>query len=139
MWADVLTKPLHGQKFRDMRAFLQNCPRDYDDDVELQTDQLARRSMDQQVKTVASSRECVGEQTNPRINPPRSRSHSPMCVSEIQVKSKKHVGHKKESLHNKRRVTFKLDGTHDRLQDRLDRQYTSQTRRNTRQTTSQTR
>ena len=41
MWADVLTKslPLQGQKFRDMRAFLQNCPRDYDDDVELQTDQ----------------------------------------------------------------------------------------------------
>ncbi len=29
MWADVLTKHLQGQKFRDMRAFLQNCPRDY--------------------------------------------------------------------------------------------------------------
>jgi hypothetical protein len=41
MWANVLTKPLQGQKFRDMRAFLQNCPRDYDDDVKLQTDQLA--------------------------------------------------------------------------------------------------
>jgi hypothetical protein len=26
MWADVLTKPLQGQKFRDMRAFVQNCP-----------------------------------------------------------------------------------------------------------------
>jgi hypothetical protein len=26
IWADVLTKPLQGQKFRDMRAFLQNCP-----------------------------------------------------------------------------------------------------------------
>jgi len=25
MWADVLTKPLQGQKFRGMRAFLQNC------------------------------------------------------------------------------------------------------------------
>ncbi len=24
MWADVLTKPLHGQKFRDMQAFFQN-------------------------------------------------------------------------------------------------------------------
>ncbi len=35
MWADILTKPLQGQKFRDMRAFLQNCPRDYDDDAEL--------------------------------------------------------------------------------------------------------
>ena len=112
MWADVLTKPLQGQKFRDMRAFLQNCPRDYDDDVELQIDQLARRSMNQQVKTVASSRECVGEQTNLQINPPRSRSCSPTCVSELQVNSKKHMGPKKESLHNKRKVTFKQDGPH---------------------------
>ncbi len=38
MWADVLPKPLLGRKFRDMRAFLQNCPRSYDDDIELQTD-----------------------------------------------------------------------------------------------------
>ena len=36
MWADVLTKLLQGQKFRDMRAFLQNCPWDYDDDTEFQ-------------------------------------------------------------------------------------------------------
>jgi hypothetical protein len=41
MWADVLTKPLQGQKFRDMRVFLQNCPRDYDNDIELQNDPLA--------------------------------------------------------------------------------------------------
>ncbi len=41
MWADVLTKPLQGQKFRDMQAILQNCPRDYDDDIELQNDPLA--------------------------------------------------------------------------------------------------
>jgi hypothetical protein len=34
MWADVLTKPLQGQLFRDMQAFLQNCSRDYDDDLE---------------------------------------------------------------------------------------------------------
>ena len=80
--------------------------------VKLQTDHVARRSMNQQVKTVAPSRECVGEQTNLQINPPWSRSHSPTCVSEIQVSSKKHVGHKKESLHNKRKVTFKQDGPH---------------------------
>ena len=36
MWADVLTKPLQGQEFRDMRAFLQNCHRDYNDDTEFQ-------------------------------------------------------------------------------------------------------
>jgi hypothetical protein len=59
MWADVLTKPLQGQKFWDMRAFLQNCPRDYDDDIELNIDQLAQKSMNQQVKTVASLQECV--------------------------------------------------------------------------------
>ena len=29
MWADVLTKPLQGQKFREMRSFLMNCPVDY--------------------------------------------------------------------------------------------------------------
>jgi hypothetical protein len=53
MWADVLTKPLQGQKFRDMRAFLQNCPRDYDDDTEFK---LSMKPQD-----VASSRECVDE------------------------------------------------------------------------------
>ena len=85
MWADVLTKPLQGQKFRDMRAFLQNCPKDYDDDVELQTDQLARRSMNQQVKTVASSRECVGELKR-KSAPNRRRAHSPTCVSKSAPK-----------------------------------------------------
>jgi hypothetical protein len=39
MWADVLTKPLQGQLFRDMQAFLQNCLRDYDDDLERQEEQ----------------------------------------------------------------------------------------------------
>jgi hypothetical protein len=61
MWADVLTKPLQGQKFRDMHAFLQNCSRSYDDNIELQTDKLAWKSLKQQVKTVASLHECVGE------------------------------------------------------------------------------
>ena len=32
MWADVLTKPLQGAKFRLMRAFLMNCPVDYQED-----------------------------------------------------------------------------------------------------------
>jgi hypothetical protein len=35
MWANVLTKLLQGQKFGDMRAFLQNCSRDYDNNAEL--------------------------------------------------------------------------------------------------------
>lgn len=29
MWADVLTKPLQGSKFREMRSILMNCPLDY--------------------------------------------------------------------------------------------------------------
>ena len=82
MWADVLTKSLQGQKFRDMRAFL----RDYDDDVELQIDQLARRSMNQQVKNVASSRECVGELANSAREKVRRRVHSPTCVSKSALK-----------------------------------------------------
>ncbi len=38
MWADVLTKLLQGQKFRDMHAFLQNCLRDYNDVVQKEGD-----------------------------------------------------------------------------------------------------
>ncbi len=34
MWADVLTKPLQGSKFRQMRAFLMNCPIDYAEDIQ---------------------------------------------------------------------------------------------------------
>ena len=36
----------------------------YDDDIDLQTDQLVWRSMNQQAKTIASSRECAEELTN---------------------------------------------------------------------------
>jgi hypothetical protein len=35
MWADVLTKPLQGAKFRLMRAFLMNCPIDYSEDPDI--------------------------------------------------------------------------------------------------------
>jgi hypothetical protein len=64
MWDDVLTKPLKGQKFRDMRAFLQNCLRYYDDDLEQDKDEQGRahQSMNHQVKTNASLQECVEEQ-----------------------------------------------------------------------------
>jgi hypothetical protein len=34
MWADILTKPLQGQLYRNMQAFLQNCSRDYENDLE---------------------------------------------------------------------------------------------------------
>ncbi len=72
MWADVLTKPLQGQKFRDMRAFLQNCPRDYDDDTEQNKSMTPR--------DVASSRECVGERAK-NARGKGGRNKSPCCVS----------------------------------------------------------
>ncbi len=59
MWADILTKPLQGQNVMDMHAaFLQNCPRDYDGDVELK---LSMKPQD-----VTSSRECVDEHAKMR-------------------------------------------------------------------------
>jgi hypothetical protein len=83
MWADILTKPLQEQKFRDMRAFLQNCSWDYNNNAELHTDKLARRSMNQRVKTVASTRECVGELANLTREKMRKRRQSPTCVLRI--------------------------------------------------------
>jgi len=76
MWADILTKPLQGQKFRDMRAFLQNCPRDYDDDAELK---LSMKPQD-----VASSWECVDGHAKMRAkSQAKSRAKSPTCVSQV--------------------------------------------------------
>jgi hypothetical protein len=89
MWADVFTKPLQGQKFRDMHAFLHNCSRSYDDNIELQTDKLARKLLKPQVKTVASSRDCVGERTK-STREKKGQNKSPCCVSwggETQVVS----------------------------------------------------
>ncbi len=70
MWADILTKPLQGQKFRDMRAFLQNCPQDYNDDNKL------KKLMNPQ--DVASLWECVSEHTKSLL---KSRPESPTCIS----------------------------------------------------------
>jgi hypothetical protein len=83
MWADVLTKQLQGLKFRDMCEFLQNCSPDSDNDIKLRTDKLARRLMNQQVKTVASPRECVGELANLTGEKMRKRRQSPTCVPRI--------------------------------------------------------
>jgi hypothetical protein len=80
MWADVLKKPLQGQKFRDMRAFLQNCPWDYDDDTEFQ--------LLMKPKDVASSRECVDEHAKSKTKlktkqPSQPQATSPTCVSRV--------------------------------------------------------
>jgi hypothetical protein len=78
MWADVLTKtkPLQGQKFRDMRAFLQNCPRDYDDDTEFK--------LSMKPQNVASSRECVDEHAKLKTKQSsQPRATSPTWVSRV--------------------------------------------------------
>ncbi len=108
MWADVLTKLLQGQKYRDMRAFLQNCPRDYEDDTEVVSPMTPQ--------DVASSQECVGENTK---SPLKIWTASPTCVSQIPagreakvswwknrintfpVTSNLSVGHTRESAHSK--------------------------------------
>ncbi len=59
--------------------FLQTCPRDYDDDIELRTNKLAQKMMKQQVKTVASLWECVGECTKNATNKGRGNK-SPHCA-----------------------------------------------------------
>jgi len=80
MWADILTKPLQGQKFRDMSAFLQNCPRDYDDDTE---HKLLMKPQD-----VASLRECVDEHAKLKTQlktkqSSQPRATSPTCMSQV--------------------------------------------------------
>ncbi len=72
MWADVLTKPLQGQKFRDMPAFFQNCPQYYVDDTEVTSPMTSQ--------DVASLRECVGDNTK---SPLKTRPVSPTCVSQL--------------------------------------------------------
>jgi hypothetical protein len=111
MWADVLTKPLQGRKFRDMRAFLQNCPQDYKDDTEVAS---LMKTQD-----VASLRECVGENMKSSL---KTQTASPTCVSQIPaggeakvswgknrintfpVSSNISVGHTWESAHGKNQI-----------------------------------
>ena len=79
MWADVLTKPLQGMKFRQMRAFLMNCPPDYSEDPPILLDSTMVQSssifpMKPRLNMITiSSRECVGAQPCP----PRATKPNP--------------------------------------------------------------
>jgi hypothetical protein len=108
MWADILTKLLQGQKFRDMQAFLQNFPQDYKDNTEVASPMTPQ--------DVASLQECVGENMK---SPLKTRPASPTCVSQITAGGKAKVswgknrintfpansnfsvGHTRESAHGK--------------------------------------
>jgi hypothetical protein len=86
MWADVLMKPLQGQKFRDLHAFLQNCLRDYDDNLEQNKDEQGQacQSMNHQVKANASLWECVEEQQKTQNLPAcQPQAHSPTTVAKL--------------------------------------------------------
>ncbi len=80
MWADILTKLLQEQKFRDMQAFLQNCPKDFEDSTEVVSPMMPQ--------DVASLWECVGENTK---LPLKTRPASPTCVSQITADGKAKV------------------------------------------------
>ncbi len=72
---------------RDMRAFLQNCSRDYDEDLEWQEDEQMHQSTKQQVATVTSSWECVGVKQlrwADRVKLPK-RDVSPTCVPRFSL------------------------------------------------------
>ena len=61
MWVDILTKPLQGSAFRNMRAFLMNCPVNYSEDpafISLLTP-LSIRTKPQIPRIAASPPECV--------------------------------------------------------------------------------
>jgi hypothetical protein len=64
-----------------MRGFLQNCPRDYNDDTEFQ---LSMKPQD-----VASSQECVDEHAKLKTKlktkeSSQPRNPSPTCVSQVE-------------------------------------------------------
>jgi hypothetical protein len=71
MWDDVPTKPLQGRKFKDMGAFLQHCPRDYEDETE------QNNLMNPQ--DIASLGECVGEHAK-NAREKGGQNKSPCCV-----------------------------------------------------------
>ena len=39
MWADIMSKPLQGNAFREMRAVLMNCPVDYINELDVRLQQ----------------------------------------------------------------------------------------------------
>ena len=84
MWADILTKPLQGTKFRIMRAFLMNCPLDYPPEPLFNPHPVIQPisvnlPMKRRVpRTATSPRECVRAQPSGTIVPLLSRKLNPV-------------------------------------------------------------
>ena len=73
MWANILTKPLQGVKFCEMRAFLMNCPTDYSEDSPfvppITVESPSINPMKPRIKSITPSpRECV-EVTSTSLTP----------------------------------------------------------------------
>ena len=75
MWADVLTKPLQGTKFWQMRAFLMNCPIVYTEDIQFVP--LDNPSMNPtHVPTTKSSVPPPSPSLTPSLHPMKTRISS---------------------------------------------------------------
>ena len=63
MWADVLTKPLQGMEFKQMRAELMNCLVEYEEDEEQETSQPLKPLPKGEKSSLQALQECVGNST----------------------------------------------------------------------------
>jgi hypothetical protein len=103
MWADVLTKPLQGQKFRDMQVFFQKCTQDYEDDTEVTSPMMPQ--------DVASLQKCVGENTK---SPLKIQTESPTCASQITAGGEAKVSWGKNRINTfPVNSNFSVGHTHD--------------------------
>ena len=94
MWADIMTKPLHGTAFRVMRAELMNCPVNYEDPTEEEAKETKRTQPISALKTVTwksnvaspfkTPQECVGQDGNRVVRKSTHRVKNPgigVCMS----------------------------------------------------------
>ena len=78
VWADILTKPLQGKAFREMRAVLMNCPVDYIDELDVRSQQRGiEKSAGVAPKKVGAKREKSASRT--RANAPLQLSCAGVC------------------------------------------------------------
>ena len=63
MWADVLTKPLQGLAFKQMRAQLMNCSVEYEEDEEQEITMPLKSLPEGRTNPLKAPQECVGNNT----------------------------------------------------------------------------
>ena len=73
MWADILTKPLQGTKFKTMPAQFMNCPVDYDESPQtLQAHKINHTITEPNTYTQSKFplHGCIGTNANTKKTPP---------------------------------------------------------------------